>query len=204
MDVSRARSAADSTDRAGRSVGGWLLGVPLLFFGALLCLFTFGDVQGELTQDRGTFTVEACESAKECTGTYRPAEGGSPEAGTLTTTEKAAAGDELEAEPNPAEFTENAYEAIPANRFWGTLAALGLSLSMLGLGVFALLTGYCPRMVHGFGGRWFRQFEDRRRVTFGEAWGRFPGRVVLAPVLGVVAGAGVLCFAAGLLMVAVS
>jgi uncharacterized membrane protein YdfJ with MMPL/SSD domain len=45
-------------------------------------------------------------------------------------------------------------------------------------------------------------YQDRRRVTFAEAWSRLPVRRAVAPALAVVAGLGVLTAAAGGVMLA--
>jgi hypothetical protein len=210
MDVSRLRSARGTMAGVGKFTSGLLYGVPLFIFGCVLCLLTVGDTYAELTggADRGTFTVQECKPAaggkRECVGTYRAGEGDTgPVRGRLTTTKAAAAGTDFDAEPNNADFVTNTYHVISKTRLGGTLAGSGLSVVMLGVGVFSVLTGYAPRAINAYGDRYFARFEDRRRVTFPEAWNRLPGRRVVAPVLGTVTGAGVLGVVVGLVMCSV-
>lgn len=207
MEARAVRLAAQGTTR---SIQGWLFGTLLVLFGALLFVWMLGDVRGELASspDQGTFSVKACQSASDggykCTGSFGPETGGASEHGTLSTDHRVQAGATLDVEESYASFTENTYKEVPGNRLGGNVLVLGLTVVMLAAGAFSLLTGYCPRPLYDGFGRWANAYHDRRRVTFTQAWARCPARKILAPLLGVVAGVGVVTLVIGVVMVALA
>ncbi len=209
MVEQQARAARAAAHGVTRSIPGWLFGVVLVLFGGLLTVWMAGDVTGELasSKDQGTFSVQACHRASGdyvCTGTFAPETGGGEEHGTLRTDHKPDAGATVDVEDSYASFTENIYRQVPANRLPGMVIGLGIAVAALGAGIFSLLTGYCPRPLYDGYGRFANAYHDRRRVTFTQAWARFPARMVLAPVVGVVTGAGALILVAGLVMLALA
>jgi hypothetical protein len=203
MDAQDIRAARGVAGTAARSVPGWILGSGLLLIGALLCVWMGGDVRAEAASSphQGTFTVRSCRVPAAggdyvCRGAFAPETGGGDAHGTLRTGQRLAAGRQVRVEDSSADFTRNTYQQIPGNRLGGNVLVLGLAVAAVAGGLFALLTGYSPRPFYAGFGRWTDAHQDRRRVTFTEAWHRLPARAVLVPVLGVLAGLGVLTAAA--------
>lgn len=209
MDAQDIRAVRGAAGTAARSVPGWILGAGLILIGALMCVWMGGDAGAELAASphQGTFTVQSCHAAGgeyDCTGSFAPETGGAHAHGTLRTGQRLSAGETAHAEDAYADFTRNTYKVIPADRLGGEVLVLGLAIAAVAGGFFALLTGYSPRPLYAGFGRWVNAYQDRRRVTFTEAWQRIPARGVLAPVLCVVAGLGVLTAVAGGVLLAVA
>ena len=210
QDIHAVRGAAGT---AARSVPGWILGGGLVLIGALLCVWMGADAGAEAASSphQGTFTVRACHAARraggggyDCSGSFAPETGGAHAHGTLQTGQRLAGGDTARVEDSYADFTRNTYKEIPANRFGSEVLMLGLAVGAVAGGFFALLTGYSPRPLFAGYGRWLNAHQDRRRVTFTEAWSRIPARGVLVPVLCAVAGLGVLTAVAGGVLLALA